>query len=354
VFLFSLLLAVIYFIRDTILVFTGAIFFAYILLPVVGVVEQLIPRRRILALTVVYIVLVGALTGLGFALVPAIAAQATSLMTRFPALVKGGKLSTLPLPHFLEPMRAQVINVVSREAASLGASVVPMIQQAGTRIVSGVRYFVPLILIPILAFFFLKDGSEIRRGLVGSFDAGHDRRAVDLILDDIHDVLRSYIRALVLLAITAFICWIAFLGIMGYPYELLLAGLAALLEFIPVFGPLAALAAMLIVCAVTGSGGVLWIVIFWAIFRVAQDYIISPYLMSSGVEIHPLLVLFGVLAGENLAGIPGMFFSIPALAILKVIYGHLRGSYKRNEPFRSSAGQDFRSSTHARVPERSG
>jgi predicted PurR-regulated permease PerM len=46
--------------------------------------------------------------------------------------------------------------------------------------------------------------------------------------------------------------------------------------------------------------------------------------MSSGVELHPLLVLFGVLAGEKIGGVPGMFFSVPALAMLKVVYSHAR------------------------------
>jgi predicted PurR-regulated permease PerM len=85
------------------------------------------------------------------------------------------------------------------------------------------------------------------------------------------------------------------------------------------------LAIILIVTAVTGSGGLLWILIFFACYRVFQDYMLNPYLMSAGVEIHPLLVLFGVLAGERLAGIPGMFFSIPVIAILKVVYAHLSG-----------------------------
>ena len=57
-----------------------------------------------------------------------------------------------------------------------------------------------------------------------------------------------------------------------------------------------------------------------------QDYVLSPYLMSSGIEIHPLLVLFGVLAGERIGGIPGMFFSVPIIAILKVVYTRLRES----------------------------
>ncbi len=55
--------------------------------------------------------------------------------------------------------------------------------------------------------------------------------------------------------------------------------------------------------------------IFWFLYRGVQDYILSPHLMGRGVEIHPLVVLFGVLAGEQLAGVPGMFFSVPVIAI---------------------------------------
>ncbi|MGD1096876.1 MAG: AI-2E family transporter [Bryobacteraceae bacterium] len=76
--------------------------------------------------------------------------------------------------------------------------------------------------------------------------------------------------------------------------------------------------------AFTGYPHLLWIVIFLVVYRIFQDYVLSPYLMSSGVEIHPMLVLFGVLAGEQLAGIPGMFFSVPIMAALRVIYVRLR------------------------------
>jgi predicted PurR-regulated permease PerM len=85
---------------------------------------------------------------------------------------------------------------------------------------------------------------------------------------------------------------------------------------------------MLIVCAITGSS-LIGIAVFWGAYRLFQDYILSPYLMSSGIEMHPLLVLFGVLAGEAIGGIPGMFFSVPAIAILRVIFSHLRASYSR-------------------------
>lgn len=330
-FLFGLLLVIVYYIRSTLILFAGSIFLAYMLSPIVALVERFIPRRRNLALALVYVLLIGIIVLLGFELIPTLTTEATNLMRSLPALVSGGSLAKLPLPHWLEPIRAQVVAAMNREATNLETSVVPFLQQAGTRILSGLGDVLPVILIPILAFFFLKDARTIRDALLGAVEPGHDRTTAELILDDIHLVLKNYIRALVLLSIAAFIAWSIFLSSMRYPYELLLAGIAAVLEFIPVIGPAAALAIMLIVFAVTGAGGLLWIVIFWGCFRIFQDYVLNPFLMSTGIELHPLLVLFGVLAGDRIAGIPGMFFSVPAIAILRVIYSHLRASYRARQ-----------------------
>jgi len=81
---------------------------------------------------------------------------------------------------------------------------------------------------------------------------------------------------------------------------------------------------ILLVAAFTGYPHLLWITIFLVCYRIFQDYVLSPFLMSAGVEIHPLLILFGVLAGEQIGGVPGMFFSAPVIAALRVFYVRLR------------------------------
>ncbi len=205
----------------------------------------------------------------------------------------------------------------------------PILQRAGTQLLTGVGLILPIVLIPILAFFFLKDARTITRSLVGTMDEKQDRVMLRRILDDIHNVLRNYIRALVILALITFAVYSLFLKLVGVEYELLLAGLAGLLEFIPVIGPVVALVMILVVAVVTGSGAVLWIIIFFGIYRVFQDYVVNPYLMKAGLELHPLLVLFGVLAGDQIGGVPGMFFSVPVIAMLKVIYLNLKNSYDR-------------------------
>jgi len=322
VFLFALLLLIIYSIRETLLVFAGAILFAYVLSPIVTLIERFLPKRRGVALGIVYVVLLGALVGLGFALIPRLASEATSLLTRLPALVMSGRWATLPLPSWADPVRGQIMDALRKQAAGLQEHVVPFIQEAGSQILSGVGSLVPMILVPILAFFFLKDARSIKAGLLG-MARGSARIKLAAILNGTHAMLQSYMKALVILAAASFLAWLIFLNVLGAPYALLLAGLAGVLEFVPVVGPAAALVIILVVSSATGTGGVVWVIVFWVLNRVFQDYVLNPFLMSSGVEIHPILVLFGVLAGERLGGIPGMFYSVPVLAILKVVLSNL-------------------------------
>jgi predicted PurR-regulated permease PerM len=126
-----------------------------------------------------------------------------------------------------------------------------------------------------------------------------------------------------LLSVVAFAVYAIFFSVMRIPYAVLLAAAAGLLEFIPMLGPITSIALILIVAAVAGVS--LWPVIaFVVIFRMVQDYVISPRLMGRGVELHPLLVLFGVFAGAEIAGIAGTFLSVPVLALVRILYLHVR------------------------------
>jgi len=99
--------------------------------------------------------------------------------------------------------------------------------------------------------------------------------------------------------------------------------MGGLLEFIPMLGPLTAGILIVIVSAVSGSH-VLGVIIFLLAYRMFQDYVLSPHLMGQGVELHPLLVLFGVFAGAEVAGIAGTFLSVPVLALVRILYLRFR------------------------------
>jgi predicted PurR-regulated permease PerM len=325
VFLFALMVVLVYLIRDTLMVFALALFLAHLLAPAVDLVASFVPRRvsRTATLGILYLLTIAAVVALLIPIGSKIGEQAASLAARLPEALKQDPLAHLPLPGWLEVARPRLTDLLRARMEELEQDVLPLLSRAGEQILLGLGSLLSLILVPILSFFFVKDGASIRQALVDHVVAQY-RPLAEEILDDLHRLLVQYIRALVLLAGATFVSHSVALAVMGVPYSFLLAGIAAILEFIPVLGPLAGAVILLTVSAFTGYPHLLWIVVFLAAYRVFQDYVLSPYLMSSGVEIHPLLVLFGVLAGERVAGIPGMFFSVPVIAALRVILVRLR------------------------------
>ena len=328
--LLLLLVAAAYAIRETLAVFVVALLFAYLLMPLVGIVERFTPRQVSprFALAIVYLALIGAIIALASTLGSRLVDEANTLASQLPALLKNRAWMQLPLPAWLEPARDRMIQMVQGELSSGGQEILPYVKSLGGHLVSGARYAVYLVLIPILAFFFLKDGGEIRDSVVAGLFEEHRRGVVDEILEDINRMLGQYIRALVLLSLASFTANALFLGLSGAPYAILLAGVAALGEFLPVVGPAGAGLVILLVTGLSGYNHLLLYVVFWIVYRLVQDYALSPYLMGKGVQLNPLLVLFGVLAGEQIAGITGMFLSVPLLAVSRVVFVRLRRAHE--------------------------
>ena len=329
-----LALGVAYLARQTIFIFILALFFAYMLTPVIDFIDRKLTKGRVpknLVVALAYVVFIGALAGVGFIIGSVVAEQAASLTKSLPALVQQKDPLHFPLPDWLEPMRARIIEAIRAQVSNLNNSAFPLIQKAAQEVLSHAEVPLYIVLVPILGFFFLKDGTRIKDTVLiwASADTGK-RLVLDEILADIHTLLGSYIRALVILSLATFVSYTIVLSLAGVSYAILLGLLAALLEFIPVIGPLAVGVIIVLVAGFTGFGHISWIVGFLLLYRLFQDYVLSPYLMSSGVELHPLLILFGVLAGEQIAGVPGMFLSVPVIATLRVVYVRVqRGSRQR-------------------------
>jgi len=316
-----------YVIRSTVGLFMTALFLAYMIWPMVAFVERHTPRwiGRTLALTLVYIVFLGALVAALVTLGAYLYEEASSFAQNIQGMIQKGHFLE-NLPSWLGPARDKIIDWIKSQFSSGGAALIPYLQGAGQALrgtLSSALYF---ILVPILAFFFIKDGRDMRAYFISLFGDARRQTLANEILTDIHTLLGHYIRVLITLALFSVIIYSVFLGVIGVPYSVLLAFQAAILEFIPVIGPLIAGGIMITVAGFAGFSNLWVIVIFWLVYRFFQDYVLSPHLMHQGVQIHPLVVLFGVLAGEQIGGVPGMFFSVPVIAVLRVILVRTRRS----------------------------
>ncbi len=322
VFLVVLLLVLLYLVRRVLLVFVVAILFAYLLSPVVNLVNHFTRGRlsRAFSLGVVYILLVSLLVFLGITIGGRVSEEASALASRFPELIKNFEAGLqAPDSTWLGSAKRALVTVIQEKIENLGGVILPLVQKATAHVISVVGGVIIVVMVPILSFFFLKDAAELRERVLGVI--GAERRALwEDIFEDVHRLLGQFIRALVLLSVATFISYGAVFAILGIPYAILLATIAAVLEFIPVLGPLVAAIIIVLVAAISGHGPIWVILLFLAGYRLFQDYLLSPHLMSAGMELHPLLVIFGALAGEAIGGIPGMFLSVPVMATLRILY----------------------------------
>jgi predicted PurR-regulated permease PerM len=335
VILVVLLCLVIYSIRQTLFIFVVALLFAYLLLPVVDFIDRVLPMRgsRTPALAIVYVLLVGGLILSGIEIGSKVTQQGKNLAQKISDYLRPEQTQTqdLPLPQPLKPMGQRILSVLRSEVQQNYKKILETLPQTALKAVGAFANIIFVVIVPILSFFFLKDGRVLQRYLVAQFDEAVDRNVLRDIAADLNLLLAGYMRALVLLGLSAAVSYGVFFTIIGVPYAVLLAVIAFPLEFIPMIGPLVSSGTIIVVAAISGFHHMIVLLAFLAIYRIIQDYVISPYLMSAGMELHPLLVIFGVFAGEQMAGIPGAFLSVPVMAILRLLYQRLERGRVRKE-----------------------
>jgi predicted PurR-regulated permease PerM len=105
---------------------------------------------------------------------------------------------------------------------------------------------------------------------------------------------------------------------------LLLGILAGIFEFVPLIGPLTIATIVCLTAAASDNPWrALYVAIFLIVLRIVHDYVTYPRIVRGGLHLHPLAIILSVLAGEQVAGIPGVFLSIPIVAVATVVYRHV-------------------------------
>jgi predicted PurR-regulated permease PerM len=322
-----LLLYAVFIIRGTLFVLTVSLLFAYLLYPLVDFVNRYMPSRsRTPALALVYLILVGILVTLGITIGSRAAEEASALSERAPALID--QMRQAPpatfTPDRLQSLRETVFGAVHNYVYKHNNEIVSFLPGLSLQILKASRNLIYLVIVPIISFFILKDGRLIRDDLLSLINPGPSRVLADEILFDLHTLLLQFMRALFTLCAITLVTFAIVLNTMGVPYAILLASVAFPLEFIPMIGPLFAAIAIISVTIFSGYPHLIWVVVFLGVYRLVQDYVISPRLMSAGIRLHPLLVIIGVFAGEEMAGVRGAFLSVPVIALLRVLYHRIR------------------------------
>jgi len=324
VLLFALGLGFLYVAYHTLIAFLFAIFFAYLVEPAVSRVEKWTGRRGA-AIAAIYLLLVVLLVTFFFFVGPKIAREAHRLGEALPTLLdqvgSGSIAVTIGHEH---GWSGSTILQAQTFLASHRDDLLNLAQRVGIRIASAAQESWLLIVVPILAVFFLKDGRAFGEAALSFVRTRPQREFLEGVRGDLNQMLAHFIRAQLTLAAFSLIVYTAFMGLMRVPYALVLGTAGGIMEFIPVVGPLVAALVIVGVALLMSYSHWLVLVIFLFAWRMVQDYVVSPRIMGKSMELHPLAAIFGVLAGGEIAGVLGVYLSIPVMASLRIVWRRWR------------------------------
>jgi predicted PurR-regulated permease PerM len=313
-------------IRDILFLLVLALFFAYALQPLVRFVERFVkgPNARAWALAAVYLTLVVVILLVAVTAAVQFSEGLQQISQQAAGLLQRAESLTFMWPAWLEPHRDKILAFLQDRLTSSAGWLLKAVQSGGSQALGLLGNLIFLILIPIFAFLMLRDGGLFTRWLLDLMPEPERRDTIRSLLIEMNALLAGYMRALSLMSLSTFVAYWAFLGLVQMPYAFLLAALAGLLEFIPIVGSFGVAAVILLTAAATQFPHFWWIAAFLAAYRLTLDYVIMPYLMKEGVELHPLITIAGAMAGQHIGGVAGLFLSVPVLASLQVLIKTLR------------------------------
>jgi predicted PurR-regulated permease PerM len=324
VLLFALGLGFLYVARQTLIAFLFAIFFAYLMSPLVSYLEKLL-RGRGRAIAVIYVLLIGLVVVFLFAVGPKVTREGAKLGQSLPALLQqvssGQFAQQLGSEHGWNEKSTELVQSF---LANHSEEITQFAQRVGIRVADVAKQAWLLFIVPLLSIFFLRDGRAFSDILLSLVQSRPQRELLEGVLNDLNQMLAHFIRAQLTLAALTLVTCSAFLGLMRVPYALVLGTIGGLLEFVPVVGPLVAAVTIISVALLMSYPHWLILVVFLAAWRLTQDYVSSPRIMGQSMELHPLAAIFGVMAGGEVAGILGIYLSIPVMASLRIVFRRWR------------------------------
>lgn len=313
-----------YLVRDVLLLLYISGLFAVGLSPMVRLIERqsVLPigtRRfpRWLAILLLYLVLLGVITGIGFLVFPPLIRQARQLANSLPEMFD--RSQTFLLDNGILTQRLSWKEVVSRAPVGNGGEAVTTVLGAITGVIGGLFGFFTIL---ILTFYLLVDSAQLRASLIRMFPPSRRARA-DAASRDITVKVSAWLGGQLLLggiigATSALGLWL-----LGIPFFYVLALISAIGELIPVIGPVIAAIPAVAVAATVSLNKVLLVVLFFVIQQQVENHLLVPKVMQRQVGISAVTVIVALLIGGKLLGIVGALLAVPTAAIIQVLVGEL-------------------------------
>ena len=188
-----------------------------------------------------------------------------------------------------------------------------------------------IFIIPFVCYFALAQGKEWITLLFNWTPSDYVENLLGL-LAEVNATLGGYIRGQIMDALCVGTLTMAGLWMLGFDQAVLLGVLAGFLNPVPFLAPIVAGGLTLLIAYFHGMGvsSLIGIVCLFGLVRLCDDFLFTPFIVGQSVRLHPVVMLFAILAGVEVGGFLGLVFAIPVAAVLKVIFSAVLNSRRQN------------------------
>jgi predicted PurR-regulated permease PerM len=311
--------------------FILAAIFAYIFNPVVNLFSNRFKFPRTLSVITIYIFLISLIITLGIVFSQRVVNESFELRSDAYMLTQTAKNQINNMPDWLRPSITDTLSTIEKTSNISYPSVFSFFPQVFSRVLGFIIFL-------FSAFYFLKEG----RGMIDkilNFIPHHYRFELDILLRKMNSVLVGYLRGQIFLVFFVSLTLFILLTILGVRFSLILAVFSGFAEIVPIIGPIVAATAAAIVAYLGGTSNfgldqfqiVIAVIVIYFVVRQFQDYFVNPLIMGKITKLHPLIILFAVIAGEHSGGILGLILAVPLAGIIKIIFEYSLDKVNRHE-----------------------
>jgi predicted PurR-regulated permease PerM len=329
-------LYIVYRAGDIVRPFVWAGVLAYVLLPLVGLLERRLLMPRTAAAAVVFLGLLAAIIGGGRLLVPLALDQVRELQRTLPSLVANAQntLAETADQIGLADLDALIVNFsgVNDLTQMVARGAVPFIVGLG-------HFLLELLVFLIATFFLLRDAPRLFQWFRRILPASQRNELIPLFAQ-VNTLLGRYVRGQVFLIGVMSTATVIGLSVLQIPFALLLGLMTGVLEVIPIVGPITAGAIACLVAlghpAPWGLSQIWYVAIvagMYTVLRHSEDYFVIPLVIGRIVKLHPAVVIFSLLTGGALYGLLGVLVAVPVAATLRLVLIYVGAKLRDEDPF---------------------
>ncbi len=271
--------------------------------------------KRLYAILILYCIAFGVLGLILYEGVPRLINESGHLLELYPQLEERAEQIAEEIDGISKPV--QIDRLITDNVNKIESAVYKGLENFIASIYNVLSKIFILILAPILAFYILMDWEKIQTGILNLFSPGF-RRELQALTADIDKVLIDGIKGSILIAaIVGSLVGLSAL-ILGVKFPLIIGLLAGVTNMIPYFGPfIGGIPAVVIAYSDSFRQAVYQALAIFIVQQIESN-IVTPRILGGKLGMHPLFIIFALLAGGNLYGIWGILFAVPVAAMIKV------------------------------------